>query len=157
RVPTTLGWAWPSAVTAIPPVKSRYSRPSLSHTRTPSPRTSATGARLAVFIRCRSDSAISSWVFTVCVSFVAGMGVASSGLSLRRAPVSAVRRRGARRPRARPARTRPWPRAPPRRSEHDLGPDPLLGEQLEEDGVRDAPVDDVGLAGSAAQGAQRGL
>ncbi len=44
--PVTRGWQWPSAVTAMPLVKSRYSRPSLSHTRTPSPRTRQIGARL---------------------------------------------------------------------------------------------------------------
>ena len=61
-VPTTLGWECPSAVTAIPPVKSRYSLPSLSHTRAPSPRTSTTGARLAVVIRCLSAQSIRVFV-----------------------------------------------------------------------------------------------
>src|SRR6266446_1245217 len=46
----------------MPAVKSRYSLPSLSHTRTPSPRTRATGARLAVVIRCLSAHSISVFV-----------------------------------------------------------------------------------------------
>ncbi len=36
---TIAGWAWPRALVAIPPTKSWYSRPSASHTFTPSPRT----------------------------------------------------------------------------------------------------------------------
>ena len=43
--PVTTGWQWPSEVTAMPEVKSRYSLPSLSHTRAPSPRTSTSGVR----------------------------------------------------------------------------------------------------------------
>ncbi|CAM5496509.1 hypothetical protein SFUMM280S_03068 [Streptomyces fumanus] len=36
---TTAGWAWPRALTAIPPTKSRYSLPSASQSRSPAPRT----------------------------------------------------------------------------------------------------------------------
>ena len=36
---TIAGWAWPSALTAMPPTKSRYSLPSASHTLVPAPRT----------------------------------------------------------------------------------------------------------------------
>ena len=35
----TNGWAWPRALTAIPPSRSRYSLPSASQTRQPAPRT----------------------------------------------------------------------------------------------------------------------
>jgi hypothetical protein len=42
---TTRGWACPAATTAIPPRKSRYSRPRASHSRTPRPRTNSTGGR----------------------------------------------------------------------------------------------------------------
>src|SRR5215831_13997763 len=41
---TIAGWQWPSAVTATPPAKSIYMRPSWSHTRDPSPRTGMNGA-----------------------------------------------------------------------------------------------------------------
>src|ERR1700730_12745466 len=51
----------------MPPVKSRYSLPSLSHTRTPSPRTRATGARLAVYIKCLSAHSISVFVSVMCL------------------------------------------------------------------------------------------
>ena len=37
---TTAGWAWPSALTAIPPTKSMYRLPSASQTVAPSPRAS---------------------------------------------------------------------------------------------------------------------
>ena len=37
------GWAWPSALTAMPAMRSVYCLPSASHTWQPSPRTSATG------------------------------------------------------------------------------------------------------------------
>ncbi|CAM5744731.1 hypothetical protein SHIRM173S_01364 [Streptomyces hirsutus] len=36
---TTAGWAWPSALTAIPPTKSVYSLPSASRTVAPAPLT----------------------------------------------------------------------------------------------------------------------
>ncbi len=36
---TIAGWAWPSALTAIPPTKSTYAVPSASHTVLPAPRT----------------------------------------------------------------------------------------------------------------------
>jgi hypothetical protein len=39
----TAGWAWPSELTAMPAMRSVYSRPSASQTRQPSPRTSASG------------------------------------------------------------------------------------------------------------------
>jgi len=39
----TTGWAWPRPVTARPERKSRYSRPSVSQSRLPSPRTKVTG------------------------------------------------------------------------------------------------------------------
>src|SRR5260221_14513458 len=103
-VPTTFGWLWPSAVTAMPPVKSRYSLPSLSHTRTRSPRTSATGARLAVYIRCLSAHSIRVFVSVMCLGLADECG-----------------------------------------SQNDFGTDSFLGEDLEEDGVGDAAVDDVGL------------
>src|SRR5581483_4379162 len=127
-VPTTLGWLWPSAVTAMPPVKSRYSLPSLSHTRTPSPRTRTTGLRLAVYIRCLSDHSISV--------FVSVMSESLSGC-YRRLSSNAL---------ASPVGCG---------SQDNLGPDALLGEDLEEDRVGHAAIDDVGLLGSAGQGAQR--
>ena len=37
------GWAWPSALTAMPAIRSVYSRPSASQTWQPLPRASATG------------------------------------------------------------------------------------------------------------------
>ena len=40
---TRAGWACPSELTAIPAIMSRYSRPSASQTRQPSPRLMATG------------------------------------------------------------------------------------------------------------------
>src|SRR4029450_1123248 len=64
RVPPTLGWLWPSAVTEMPPVKSRYSLPSESHTREPSPRTRATGCRFVNAIRCLSAMSIICFVST---------------------------------------------------------------------------------------------
>src|SRR5215468_10913248 len=64
-VPTTRGWEWPSAVTAMPPVKSRYSLPSESHTRIPSPRTSAMGARLVNAMRCLPPVSSRAFVSTV--------------------------------------------------------------------------------------------
>src|SRR6266702_1026613 len=67
-VPTTLGWLWPSAVTEIPPVKSRYSLPSESHTREPSPRTRATGCRFVNAIRCLSAMSIICFVSTAILS-----------------------------------------------------------------------------------------
>lgn len=36
---TIAGWAWPSALVAMPPTKSRYCRPSVSQTLRPAPRT----------------------------------------------------------------------------------------------------------------------
>ena len=48
---TRAGWAWPSALTAMPPKKSTYSRPSSSQTWAPSPRTSASRGGPKVFIR----------------------------------------------------------------------------------------------------------
>ena len=40
---TSAGWACPSELTAMPAIRSRYSLPSASQTRAPSPRVSATG------------------------------------------------------------------------------------------------------------------
>ena len=42
---TTRGWQWPSCATEMPARKSRYSLPSASHSRVPSPRTNSTGLR----------------------------------------------------------------------------------------------------------------
>ena len=42
---TTSGWQWPVLQTEIPARKSRYSSPSASHSRAPSPRTNSTGNR----------------------------------------------------------------------------------------------------------------
>ncbi len=42
---TTAAGQWPSWVTEIPDRKSRYSFPSSSHSRVPSPRTNSTGLR----------------------------------------------------------------------------------------------------------------
>lgn len=36
---TIAGWAWPRALVAMPPTKSRYARSPASHTRVPAPRT----------------------------------------------------------------------------------------------------------------------
>src|SRR5882672_5458039 len=109
-VPTTLGWQWPSAVTEMPPVKSRYSLPSESHTRRPSPRTRATGCRLVKVMSRVSESSIiflvSTWRLLL---------------------------------------------------EDDLRPNPLFGQDLEEDGVRDPAVDDMRLLGAARQRPERGL
>ena len=43
---TTLGWAWPRIVVAMPPSRSVYSRPSTSRTVAPVPESSATGGVL---------------------------------------------------------------------------------------------------------------
>ena len=40
---TTAGWAWPSRLTAMPPSRSTYARPSTSQTVAPLPRASTTG------------------------------------------------------------------------------------------------------------------
>ncbi len=48
---TSAGWAWPRALTAMPPKKSTYSRPSSSQTWAPSPRTRASRGGPKVFIR----------------------------------------------------------------------------------------------------------
>src|SRR6266487_1332292 len=48
----------------MPPVKSRYSLPSESHTRRPSPRTSATGCRLVKVMSRASESSIIRLVST---------------------------------------------------------------------------------------------
>ncbi len=48
---TSAGCAWPSAFTAIPPSRSRYSRPSASHTRAPLPRVSTSLGGPKVFIK----------------------------------------------------------------------------------------------------------
>src|SRR5262245_29422074 len=133
-VPTTRGWLWPSAVTAMPPVKSRYSLPSESQTRTPSPRTSATGYRLAKVMRCLSDHSMSCLVSTAC-PFCALTTAAHSRVSKLGGFVAA--------------------RAVS--SEDDLRADALASEHLEEDGVRHAPVDDVRLLRPALERAQRGL
>ena len=42
---TTPGWQWPVLQTEIPARKSRYSSPSASQSRAPSPRTNSTGKR----------------------------------------------------------------------------------------------------------------
>src|SRR3546814_5485584 len=52
---TSAGWAWPNEFTAMPPRKSRYSLPSTSHTREPSPRASTSLGAPNVFIRERSE------------------------------------------------------------------------------------------------------
>ena len=52
------GWQWPSDTTAMPPPKSRYSRPSESQTRQPSPRTIVRSARAYVG-RSRSSRVVS--------------------------------------------------------------------------------------------------
>ena len=44
-ISVTRGWQWPRFVTEIPHRKSRYSFPSASHSREPSPRTNSTGIR----------------------------------------------------------------------------------------------------------------
>ncbi len=48
--PTSAGWAWPRALTAMPPRRSTYSLPSVSHTWAPSPRTSVAFGGPKVFI-----------------------------------------------------------------------------------------------------------
>src|SRR6266568_4827821 len=113
-VPTTFGWQWPSAVTAMPPVKSRYSLPSESQTRVPSPRTRATGYRLAKVMRCLSDSSNIRFVSTLCLL-----------------------------PAGRPA-TSSWS-VPVLGLKNDLGSDAFLRQDLEEDGVGHASVDDMRL------------
>src|SRR5438309_767936 len=94
----------------MPPVKSRYSLPSESHTRRPSPRTSATGCRLVKVMSRASESSIIRLVSTWRLLL-----------------------------------------------EDDLRPDAFLGQDLEEDGVRDPAVDDMRLLGSARQRPERGL
>src|SRR5260221_14007723 len=133
-VPTTFGWLWPSAVTAMPPVKSRYSLPSLAHTRTPSPRTSATGARLAVVIRCLSAHSIS-----VLVSVMAPSWMCASIRHIRS------------------ARLRLPSPCHGCCSQDYLGADTFLGQHFQQDRVGYAPVDDVGLLGAAGERPQRGL
>src|SRR3970282_1463823 len=55
---TTAGWQWPRLTAAIPATKSRYSRPSSSQTRQPSPLTSVTGSRLPTGKKCFASSSI---------------------------------------------------------------------------------------------------
>src|SRR3990170_1417401 len=55
---TTSGWQWPRLTTAIPATKSRYSRPSSSQTRVPSPLTSVTGCRLPTGKKCFASNSI---------------------------------------------------------------------------------------------------
>ncbi len=55
---TMAGWAWPSALTAMPPSRSRYCLPSASVTTAPCPLTSSTGGTPKLFIRaCDQRSA----------------------------------------------------------------------------------------------------
>src|SRR6266446_5127778 len=54
----------------MPPPKSRYSFPSASHTREPSPRTKANGYRPYVGITYLSNSAINSCVLVIAKKFV---------------------------------------------------------------------------------------
>src|SRR3970040_447380 len=107
--PVTRGWQCPSATTPMPAVESRYSRPSESQTRTPSPRTRQMGAREYVGTWYRSDHSRSVLVSTVSPS------------------------------------------------ENDLGSDPFLREDLEQDGGGEAAVDDVAFGGSALQRLERRL
>src|SRR4051794_8800546 len=92
---TTAGWQCPRLVTEMPHRKSRYSLPSASHRRAPSPRTKVTG-------------------------FLEYVGRNGSG-------------RGT-----------------------DLRPDARVGEQLEQQRVRDAAVDDVRERHAAVDGLQAG-
>src|SRR5258705_11181168 len=110
----------------MPPVKSRYSLPSLSHTRAPSPRTSATGARLAVVIRCLSAHSIS-----VLVSVMAPSWMCASIRHIRSARLRLT-----------------WP-CHGGGSQDYFGADTFLGQYLAEDRVGYPPVDDVGLLGAA--------
>ena len=97
---TTRGWQWPRLVTEMPHRKSRYSLPSASHSRAPSPRTNSTGqARVGGRSRSRA-----------------------------RAPAARRALIGRR---------------------LDLRADAGVGEQLEQQRVRHAPVDDVRGADAA--------
>src|SRR3989304_4989158 len=55
---TTSGWQWPRLTAAIPATKSRYSRPSSSQTRVPSPLTSVIGNRLPTGKKCFASGSI---------------------------------------------------------------------------------------------------
>src|SRR5581483_1719293 len=160
-VPTTLGWLWPSAVTAMPPVKSRYSLPSLSHTRTPSPRTRTTGLRLAVYIRCLSDHSISVFVSVMseslsgCYRRLSSNALASPvGCGSQDCPIRSPRLSAAAHKTIQSARlacrlrltrlSNPLASPVGCGSQDNLGPDALLGEDLEEDRVGHAAIDDVG-------------
>src|ERR687895_634629 len=101
---TTAGWQCPIWATEIPARKSRYSLPSSSHRRVPSPRTNSTGFRAYVDI---SASRSSDW---------------SSERATARAPSA---------------------------SRPQLGADALVGEQLEQERVGLASVEDVGRADSS--------
>ena len=48
---TSRGWPWPRVLTAMPPRKSTYSRPSASQTWAPAPRTRVSRGGPKVFIR----------------------------------------------------------------------------------------------------------
>src|SRR5437764_3588807 len=109
RASATSGWAWPSETTASPPRKSRYSRPSLSHSRVPSPGRKAPGSRAYV-----------------CMTWAASRAASSSKLM-----------------------TLPWDKA--NGSGHHHGAHTLAGEALQEQGVGDAAVEEVGPADAVTQ------
>src|SRR5918994_7437078 len=98
---TTRGWQWPSCATDMPVRKSRYSLPSSSQRRVPSPLTNSTGLRAYVAIRASRSSDCSS------------ASVTTLGPQLRA--------------------------------------DALVGEQLEQERVRLAPVEDVGVSHAGLQ------
>src|SRR6266852_4432290 len=52
----TSGWEWPSRLTAMPATRSRYSWPASSYTKQPCPRTNVTGSRRPVCMRYLSAS-----------------------------------------------------------------------------------------------------
>ena len=108
---TRAGWAWPSALTAMPPSRSTYSLPSSSQTWAPSP-ADQHQLRRAEGVHQRGGVAL---LEVAHASVIASARLPGLGLDA---------------------------------GQH-LGADALVGEQLEEHGVRLAAVDDGGARHAA--------
>ena len=112
---TTAGWAWPRALTAIPPRRSTYSLPSSSQTWAPLPRASTSCGGPKVFISAAAYRSRLVWLVMLAPSWSC---VATPG--------------------------------------QHLGADALVGEELEEYGVRLAAVDDGRPWDAALHGLEAG-
>ena len=69
---TQAGWQWPSALTAMPASRSRYSLPEASHACTPAPRTRSSWGEPKTGERTREKSSrqVWAWSVTAFVSFI---------------------------------------------------------------------------------------